>query len=681
VVVRYVLVALAALFVVSASAFVVPPPSGSDLRPVPFDDTVRLGLTGVDVRQAAEAGTEIPRVEVFFETYRYAVGYYTVEEAASALADPVTTRQFGRPLGVFVSDFAGTDPRVAEGGGIVVSQGAYVGWTAASDAVFVVGSAARTPAGPAVVPFGERADARAFARAYGGEVVDWPTARARLAARDGADRGSARARDAVAARHRWADATVADARALLDRPTSVVVGRDAPTLVAAVAAAPPNTTIRLPPGEYRVENLTVSKPLTIRGAGTGGSAAADEGGADSDAPATVLRGDGTGTVLQLRSAGIAVADLRVAGVGPNGTAPEAARNATGWDAPVRAAYGYGDAGLTFARSNGSLVRNVAVDTPANGVLVRDSADVVVERLRVTGSEEWTEGFMGVLAMRSRLVVQDSAVVGGRDGVYTHRAHGLVVRNNSMRGLRFGVHEMYTSDALVANNTVRDASTAGLIVMTRPAGNALVGNDVRDSRIGISATGSAAYVAGNVLAGNEYGLYVNGKRSLYARNAIAGNAVGVRAQTILPTNRVVGNDVVDNGEQVAVGGGPLRVWTVDGRGNYWGPLPILDRDGDGILDRAYAPTGPVDGALHRSPAAATLAASPAAELLRALQASVPGLRRAGVVDTAPLASPVRPAVLDGIDAGAAGGAGGAPDPGPAGSPPNATATTPDGGVGA
>jgi nitrous oxidase accessory protein NosD len=214
------------------------------------------------------------------------------------------------------------------------------------------------------------------------------------------------------------------------------------------------------------------------------------------------------------------------------------------------------------------------------------------------------------------------------------------------GMRFGVHEMYTSDALVANNTVSDTMTA-IIVMTRPEGNAIVGNHATDSDIGISVVGSTSYVADNVVTDNDFGISIASRRTLYERNTVVDNAVGLRSDTLLPTNWVTGNDVVDNARAVDPASGPTRIWTVEGRGNYWGELPATDRDGDGTYDRAYRPTGMVDAHVETA-AGRTLARSPTVSLLRGFQSLVPGLRAGGVVDTDPRTEPAEPNRLRRLD---------------------------------
>jgi nitrous oxidase accessory protein NosD len=213
----------------------------------------------------------------------------------------------------------------------------------------------------------------------------------------------------------------------------------------------------------------------------------------------------------------------------------------------------------------------------------------------------------------------------------------------MRDARFGVHEMFTSDALVANNTVRDQDV-GIIVMTRPTGNVVVGNDVRDSGQGINVVVSASFVSENLVARNGIGVSIGSHRSYYARNTVVGNDVGLRDDTLLPTNVVTLNDVVANRRPVDVGGGTRNVWAHRGRGNYWGPVPGLDRDGDGVVDRAYRPADRVDEAAARSAGARTLSRAPALSSIRGFQSALPGLRGSSLVDPAPLSRPVRPGAL-------------------------------------
>jgi nitrous oxidase accessory protein NosD len=621
--VKYVLAGIAFVVLLTATGFTVDPHGERDVEPVSFDSTLTMGMTGVDVQEAQERNLSIPRAEAFFSQYEYVVGYYGIESAATHLRGPRTTEQFGEPVGVLVTDYAGTDPALNENGFLIERNSLGGGWVSARNAVFVVDSRAKTPGGPALVPFGEQDAAESFAARYGGRVVDWASVQSRTVDRTPPETRMDRI---TANRSGWADRQVATTASLRDRPVSVVVGDDAPTLAAAIERAPANTTVRLPPGTYE-GNVTVDKPLTLAGAGT----------------QTHVRGDRNGTVLSVTAERVAVTDLRISGTGSTGARSIANASGGEWDQFVRLAYGRGDSALQFVDGTGSLVAGVHIETRANGVLVRGGRGLVVRDSRIVGPPEWEDGFMGVLAMFDPVVVQNVTFEGGRDGVYTHRADGIVVRDSRMTDLRYGVHEMYTSEALIRNNTMREAST-GVIVMTRPRANVLRGNDVRDSEAGLIVAGSASFVVGNVVTDTEVGLGMGTARSYVARNVVVDNGIGIRADLLLPSLTVTENDIVANDQQAEADMGPVRIWTANGRGNYWGRLPGADADGDGTIDDSYRPTGAVDAAVLTSEGGFTLRESPAVTLLRSVRDSLPGLRASGVVDTAPLGDPARPNAL-------------------------------------
>ncbi|WP_049936150.1 NosD domain-containing protein [Haloplanus natans] len=587
--------------------------------PVPYADTVKLGVTAEAEQTAEQEGATIPRVEVFYSQYRYVVGYAGVAGAISALDEPGREQQFGYPLAVYASDYADRSPR-CEGGTLTVATNPD--WVSVTEAQFVVGSRATLAGTSVVVPFSDAGDAADFAEACGGRVVDWATLRADPPTVPSA----AGVKSDVDDRRARADRRVAEAATLLDREVSTVVGRDAPTISAAVAAAPPNTTVVVPPGTY-AERVTIEKPLTLRGEG-----------------ATMDGGD-EGTVIEVRADDVAVTGLTIRGVG-NATRAANASASDDWDAPIQQGYGEGDAGIAAVNVSGTYVRNVSIHTPANGVLLRGTPGAVVDGLRVEGSEEWLDGFMGVMAMYESVVVQNSRIEGGRDGVYLHRAHGTVVRNNTFLDHRFGVHLMYTSETLIADNVARGQEGSGVVIMTRPTENAVVGNDVRHANGGIFAGGSRSYVARNVVVDTDRGLVTYATQSTFEGNVLYGNEVGFAASTVVPSNRVVANDFVGNDRHATAGPGPLRIYTENGRGNYWEGAYDMTLGGGGspTLDRAYSPTDDLDRRLHRTDAAVTLSAAPTVRGLRAFRGTTPGFRKASIIDLAPLRRPANPDLL-------------------------------------
>ncbi|KTG26997.1 NosD domain-containing protein [Haloferax profundi] len=609
---RPVLVAVVGVLLVSL--YVAPFAVGSTAspHPVPFGETVESGLSVASVRSVQADGGVVPKAQVSYAQYEPVVGYYGVESAVETFQRDGRDQRFGPPIAVFVSDFSGTTPSPTENGYVNVSSDP--GWVDARDAHFVVSESGES----VVVPFSDRSEADAYATRVDGAVWDWN----RLVSTLAVDRGAPDYESRVADRSATATTTADSLRQLTDRPVSVVVGDDAPTIVDAVERAPPNTTVVVPEGTYTTQ-VSIEKPVTLRGSGV----------------ETVVDGGGNGSVLTVNASGVAITDLRITGVGTATIDVEG--DAEGWDSVVERTYGRGDAGVAILGGSRVLVSRVRVVTPSNGVLVRDADDVVVSNVTVRGDPAPGAGYMGVMAMRSPVVVQDSTFAGGLDAVYAHRADGLVVRNSTMRDARFGVHLMFTSDALVADNVVRDTST-GVVVMTRPSGIALVGNDVRESNHGIVTAGADSYVARNVLVDDGVGLKIGSRTSSYTENVVARNDVGVEAASFVASNRVVGNDFVANGRHARATSGPLRLWSSTDSGNYWDTAVGLGPDGS--LSRPYRPTDPLDARLDER-GTTTLARSPALTALRALQGAVPGMRAGGIVDSHPEPDPVNPALVE------------------------------------
>ncbi|QFU82789.1 NosD domain-containing protein [Natronorubrum aibiense] len=617
---RYLLLSLAlgVLLVGGVGLFVVDTGSTSP-DPVLFEDTVKMGVTLENDPDAGDA-VEIPKAQVFYSQYEYVVGYQGLERFVDDRQQPGHQERFGYPIAVHVSDFSGTDIELTEDG--YPTTDGRVGWTDAESAAFVVGSDAATPAGETVMPFSERDDAEAFASTHGGEVRTWEQL---LESNFEIDDAGA-VRDRVDDRHARADGQVEASRELVDRPAEITVGEDADTIQDAVDAAPANTTVVVPEGAYE-EHVEIDRPITLAGEGN-----------------ATIQGDGTGTVISVSADRAAVTDLHITGVG-NSTRPDDGETTTeGSEGVLEMAYGQGDAGVEVDGANETLIENVVIETPANGVLLRDSPGAIVRNVAVYGSDHWSDGYMGVMTMRSPDgVVEDSRFVDGRDGIYTHRSHDLVYRNNTLERNRIGVHLMYTSNVLIADNRIRNAGSTGIDVMTNPEHNAIVGNEIKHTSQGLLMAGSRSYVADNLITDTDVGVAAGAGNSIYEDNVIAGNVDGMQANHLLPTNQVVGNDFVGNYRHATARVGVLRIWTEDGAGNYWHGA-VGQSDGT-VLDRSYSPTDPVDERLHRVGGTPTLAQAPASNALAALEGSVSGMRTQSIVDTAPLCEPSNPELLE------------------------------------
>jgi nitrous oxidase accessory protein NosD len=605
-------VTLVGLLLVGAPTLaLVQPATTETLDAVDVSETIVYGGTDVDLRQAAAEGFEIPVVTVAFSQYPYVVSYLDPAVAARELDSPDTIRQFGQPSTIRTTDLSSVPVELDERGFLHSPPGASPTWTAASAATYVIDSRARIPSGPVALGFSDPVDAESFASTYGGRTVSFERLDETTAAPDRQGRFDA----ALGDRMQWAEDLLD-----VDRNRSdVTVSSDRyETVQAAIRAAPPGATVSVPAGRYAVETVVIDKPLTIQGTGE-----------DS-----VIAGDGSGTPMIVRGPNVTIRDLRIEGVGSVG-----AREFRGadWDTTIQLAYGGGDAAIVVDGGSHTLVENVHIDTPASGIIGREATQLRVHDVTVVGARSAADGFMGVIVIGEPALIDGVTVQGGRDGVYTHRADGTVIRGANLSAYRYGMHLMYTSEALMMDNTVRGGD-AGVMIMTRPEGNLVVGNDIADTTYGIVPAGGDSYIADNTVVGTQFGIQIAGDRHLVTRNRVQDSVVGLRANEIFPTNTVTRNDIVGTERPVVASLGPLRTWTDDGVGNYWGPLPALDSDGDGSYDRPFRPTATHDQRLVEEPAGAILTRAPAMQIRRAAGVRVSGLRGPGVIDTAPATEP-------------------------------------------
>ena len=607
----------AGLFVVDVDA--------SAPEPVLFDDTRSIGFASED-SEAIDSDDSVPRAQVFYSQYQYVIGYYGIETAVESINDPTSQQQFGYPLVTYVTTYDRTEIELDDG---LIETVQPPSWERTDNAYFVIDSEAETPAGPVAVPFADRQAAEAFADEYGGSVVDWTTLREQSFEVDDAEI----VRQQVDTQQDDADQRVAAAETLLDREVSreLTPGDD---LQAALDAAPNGSTVVLEPGTYEGP-VDIDASVTLRGHG-----------------ATVV-GDGNGSTVRVNADDVAIEGLTIEGIGNESRDPDAVTDDE-WDANIELGYGHGDAGIAAVGVSGVYMTDVTVPyTEANGILLRDSPDSVVTDVAVQGADDWRDGFMGVMSMRSPAVIENSTFSDGRDGIYLHRSGETVIRNNEYREGRYGIHLMHTSDTLIENNRFADHEFSGITIMTSPARNAIVDNVVSNSSNGISTAGSNSYIARNIAVDNRVGITTTAVSSLYEQNVVRNNTNGMRTGSVLATSSVHSNDFVENDNHATASAGPLRVWADGNQGNYWQGAYGTDADSP----RPYLPTDPVDGHLHRSTAHYTVAESPVNQGLRALQGSTPGLRSGSIIDPYPQPTPQNPdryaiaerVVDDGIDA--------------------------------
>lgn len=607
-----IVVAVVGILVTSAatSAFVVDVGPTME-EPRSFEDTLIVGVSPSTDVSVADANVSMPKAQAYYSEYRYVLGYHSIQRLLAHQQRPGQREQFGQLAGLFVTDYSSTTLELTPGGYPRVTSTPE--WVDGTEAVYVVGSDARSDTNTPILPFSDPDDAKTYVEEYNGSVLSWSEITDRHFDVDDAER----VRDRIDTQQERADELARNLSSFEDRPVSTVVDDSDQTIQEAINNAPPGSKIVVSNGTFE-EHIRINKSITLIGSEN-----------------TTIRGDRRGTPITVTVPRAAILDLRITGVGDSIRAEdEDASHA------LSMAYGGGDAGILIRQAPHTLVRGVEIETPTTGVMVRESHESVIDEVTVSGGENWRDGYMGVLLYASEdCLVEDSSVSKGRDGIYTEHSHGLVYRNNSLSDNRLGVHLMYTSETVIANNTVHHATHTGIHDMTNSRFNSFVNNTVRSSPKGLRTEGWFSYVARNTMVDNEVGMTTEAANSIYENNVLMDNEVGMQGSHILPTNTVSDNDFLRNERHATARRGPLRLWN----GNYWeGAIGV--RDGK-TLDRPYSPTGTVDSRLHRVDGTPTLAFAPVELASDSYPGSLAGLRSSSIIDTTPLREPANPELIN------------------------------------
>ena len=227
-------------------------------------------------------------------------------------------------------------------------------------------------------------------------------------------------------------------------------------------------------------------------------------------------------------------------------------------------------GIYIHRAPGSQVKNnrmtgKSLDVARRGDLIRVwySDDVVIE------GNETRVGRDVVLWYSKNIRVIGNEFSHARYGLHFMYCRGAVVENNKLIGNSVGAYLMYSDDLKLSGNVILDNRG--------PSGYGLGFKDMKDTLI-----------ENNLIASNRVGFFLDGSsQGIVQGNQIAYNGIGFELFPTTNNNRFIGNNVIDNSEQVLMDGASVHTVN-DWSGNYWSDYRGFDAAGDGTGDIPYKP---------------------------------------------------------------------------------------------
>lgn len=364
--------------------------------------------------------------------------------------------------------------------------------------------------------------------------------------------------------------------------------------------------------------LVVDKPLTLKGT-----------------EASVIDGQGDGTVITISAPDVTIEGLTVTGSG---------RRNEDLDAGIKLVKG----------ADRALIADNHLHDNLHGIDVHGAIDARVIGNDIIGGQDprMMDRGNGIYIWNSPgTLIEGNSVRYGRDGIFSNTSRKGIYRNNIFRDLRFAIHHMYTHDSEVSGN-ISIGNHLGYAIMYSDRvvlkNNLSLGD--RDHGVMLNFANQADISGNLVRGGTKKCLFMyNANKDLIVNNRFEGCGIGIHYTAGSDRNVLTGNAFVGNMEQVKYVGTRFLEWSFEGAGNYWSDLAAFDLNGDGRADGVYRPNDLMDKILWSQPQAHLLMGAPAVQLVRWSQSNFPAILPGGVVDSFPLMTPISIPVPDDIAA--------------------------------
>ncbi|HTL18744.1 MAG TPA: nitrous oxide reductase family maturation protein NosD [Patescibacteria group bacterium] len=343
----------------------------------------------------------------------------------------------------------------------------------------------------------------------------------------------------------------------------------------------------------------------------------------------VIDGDGTGTVLTIKTPETAVSGLVIRNSG---------RDLSAFDSGI------------MIQAADVTANHCRVEADGFGIYLRGIDRCAITDNEISGSSRLASAARGNgihlwKTHQNRIV--NNFIHDKRDGMYFSYADSNLIANNRVRDTRFGIHYMYSHQNQLLTNVLTGNAVGATLMFSRQS--AVIGNQmIANRRHGLVLKQvDNSKIINNVIAGQNRGLFVQqANQNRFEGNIISTNDIGLYLSNSSEENVFVANAFIRNTEQVwqppfetEQGRKGPNLFTEKGRGNFWSDYAGNDRNQDGIGDTPYHETDVFGYILDRHPAARIFALSPALSVLRKGEELLPLLDTTGVTDTAPLMRPV------------------------------------------
>ncbi len=376
------------------------------------------------------------------------------------------------------------------------------------------------------------------------------------------------------------------------------------SITAVLNEASPGDTVWLEGSDYR-ENLRIEVPVVLTGEGY-----------------PTIRGGYEGSVIDVLANGTVLKGLHVSEAGTFLTR---------------------DLACILVQADSVQVLDCRITRPLHGIYVKGGSWTLIRGNRIEGRLDLVEEDRGNgihLWNSKRNHVLRNEILNVRDGIYFSFADSTLVEENYIHGVRYGLHYMYSNYNRFVDNLFEE-NVAGAALMY--SYKIVFLRNVFARCRGFRAYGilfqsmDSTLAESNLILDNSRGIFMNNTDfNTLINNDIVDNDLAIQLNGGCEGNRFLRNNFINNLSRLLLDVSDREtIWADSTGGNFWSGYRGYDLDRDGVGDVPFDIQNVFQIMETKVPEVRFYLFSPAAEILKAAERSMPILDLGKASDNRPL----------------------------------------------